>query len=138
MAMLPNDMTCLSLFAALGFSLGGCAEAPSAAPPTATGAPTFYQSLDSTNASVDPIAARDMISVYRRNNGLPTVAVDPALQEEARAAVDALARANDINQKKLEPLTKRLAAVHATRAMAVENVSAGYHTLAEAFSGWRD
>ena len=22
--------------------------------------------------------------------------------------------------------------------MAVENVSAGYHTLAEAFSGWRD
>jgi uncharacterized protein YkwD len=32
----------------------------------------------------------------------------------------------------------RLAAVGFDGKIAVENVSAGYHTLAEAFSGWRD
>ena len=33
---------------------------------------------------------------------------------------------------------KRLNAAGYPATVAVENVSAGYHTLAEAFSGWRD
>ena len=36
------------------------------------------------------------------------------------------------------PLGKRLDASGYPATLAVENVSAGYHTLAEAFSGWRD
>ena len=36
------------------------------------------------------------------------------------------------------PLAKRLSASGYPATLAVENVSAGYHTLAEAFSGWRD
>ncbi|HLJ00433.1 MAG TPA: CAP domain-containing protein, partial [Bradyrhizobium sp.] len=36
------------------------------------------------------------------------------------------------------PLPKRLQAASYQSTLAVENVSAGYHTLAEAFSGWRD
>ena len=35
-------------------------------------------------------------------------------------------------------LTQRLNAAGYQKNKAVENVSAGYHTLAEAFSGWRD
>ncbi len=34
--------------------------------------------------------------------------------------------------------TKRMKASGFDAKIAVENVSAGYHTLAEAFSGWRD
>ena len=36
------------------------------------------------------------------------------------------------------PLAQRLNASGYPATLAVENVSAGYHTLAEAFSGWRD
>ena len=36
------------------------------------------------------------------------------------------------------PLGKRLEAGGYPATQAVENISAGYHTLAEAFSGWRD
>jgi uncharacterized protein YkwD len=36
------------------------------------------------------------------------------------------------------PLGKRLEAGGYPATVAVENISAGYHTLAEAFSGWRD
>ena len=36
------------------------------------------------------------------------------------------------------PLAKRLGEAGYPATLAVENVSAGYHTLAEAFSGWRD
>jgi len=36
------------------------------------------------------------------------------------------------------PLARRLNASGYPATLAVENVSAGYHTLAEAFSGWRD
>ena len=38
----------------------------------------------------------------------------------------------------LQPLAKRLNGAGYPATLAVENVSAGYHTLAEAFSGWRD
>ncbi len=123
-------VTCISFLTALSLSLGGC----SSAVPTPTSAtPTFYQSLTSDSASVDPVAARDMISVYRRNNGLPTLTIDPALQAEARAQVDAMARANEVSHTLRGSLASRV-----SRATAVENVSAGYHTLAEAFSGWRE
>ncbi len=130
-------LTCLALLATLGLSISGCADKPPTPAPSAA-TPTFYDSLSAEGASVDPIAARDMISVYRRNHGLPTLAVDPALEAEARAQVDVMARANDVGRAPASKLGARLAAAHAPRAAAVENVSAGYHTLAEAFSGWRD
>jgi uncharacterized protein YkwD len=129
-------MTCIAFLASLGLSLGGCSD--TAAPPASTGAPTFYQSLSSGNATVDPVAARDMISVYRRNHGLATLTIDPALQDEARAQVDAMAKANEVSHTVRGTLATRLASSSSPRVAAVENVSAGYHTLAEAFSGWRD
>jgi uncharacterized protein YkwD len=37
-----------------------------------------------------------------------------------------------------KPFVKRLKASGYDAKTAAENISAGYHTLAEAFSGWRD
>lgn len=130
-------MTCIPFLASLGLSLSGCADAP-APVPASTGTPTFYQSLSASNAAVDPVAARDMISVYRRNNGLATLSIDPVLQEEARARVAAMARANEVGHDARGSLIARMKSLPTPRAAVVENVSAGYHTLAEAFSGWRE
>jgi uncharacterized protein YkwD len=50
----------------------------------------------------------------------------------------AMASRNKMDHDVKAPLAKRLGASGYPATVAVENVSAGYHTLAEAFSGWRD
>jgi uncharacterized protein YkwD len=129
-------MTCIPLLAALGISLGGCADSTPARVEQAE--PSFYRHLNAANVKVDPIAARDMISIYRRNKGLTTVAIDPVLQQEAEAQARAMAKADKMSHDIRGPLMARLGGVGYQHAAAVENVSAGYLTLAEAFSGWRD
>ena len=128
-------MTCLPFLAAFGAAVSGCE--PAAAPEPQAAPNALYRSLDSAGAAVDPLAARDVISVYRRNKGLQTVYVDTALQEVARARVAAMAKANAVSQAAGGPLKARLAAAKVQQSTAVENVSAGYHTMAEAFAGWR-
>jgi uncharacterized protein YkwD len=49
-----------------------------------------------------------------------------------------MAARNKMDHNVKGPLEKRLGASGYPATVAVENVSAGYHTLAEAFSGWRD
>nr|WP_157235204.1 CAP domain-containing protein [Methylosinus sp. LW4] len=99
--------------------------------------PSFYRSLAAPNARVDAQAARDMISLYRSNNGLSALALDPALQEAAQAQASAMASANSLSHEVRGTLDMRLTARGMRSVSAAENVSAGYHTLAEAFSGWR-
>jgi uncharacterized protein YkwD len=89
-------------------------------------------------AHLDPIAAASMISQYRQNNGLGGVTVDPDLMQLAEAQSGAMAARNKLDHDVRAPLAKRLAGAGYPATVAVENVSAGYHTLAEAFSGWRD
>jgi uncharacterized protein YkwD len=125
-------MTCLSFLAALGLSLGGCADTAPA--PNAT--PAFYRALDSREAKIDPVAARDMISIYRSGKGLARLTLDPELARAAQAQADAMAKAG-ATQASPVALKAELAAQHVTRVVAVGNTSAGYHTMAEAFSGWR-
>ena len=79
-----------------------------------------------------------MISLYRQNNGLSGVVVDPDLMKLAAAQSEAMAKRNKLDHDVKGPLEKRLGASGYPAKLAVENVSAGYHTLAEAFSGWRD
>lgn len=128
-------MTCIAFLAAFGAAVSGCTE--DSPPAAARGAPAFYQNLDNAGARVDAIAARDIISVYRVNHGLAAVAVDPQLQREAETQAAAMARANAASPGIRGSLKSRLAAAGLPRAAAAENVSAGYRTLAEAFSGWR-
>jgi len=49
-----------------------------------------------------------------------------------------MASRNKLDHEVRAPLAKRLSVAGYPAVIAVENVSAGYHTLAEAFSGWRD
>ena len=114
--------------------LGGCAGdiAPSVEQPT------MYLSMANGGAKLDPIAAASMISLYRQNNGLGAVVYDPALTVLAENQSMAMAKKNKLDHDVTAPLAKRLTTSGYPATIAVENVSAGYHTLAEAFSGWRD
>jgi uncharacterized protein YkwD len=112
--------------------LAGCAsEAP-------VETPAMYVNMAEAGARLDPVAAASMISQYRQNNGLGAVVVDPALVKLAEAQSLAMASQNKLDHDVRAPLPKRLNSSGYPATVAVENVSAGYHTLAEAFSGWRD
>jgi uncharacterized protein YkwD len=114
-------------------ALGGC-MADTKAPDQ----PTMYLSMANGGATLDPQAAASMISLYRQNNGLGGVAVDPDLMKLAALQSEAMAKRNKLDHDVKGPLERRLGASGYPAKLAVENVSAGYHTLAEAFSGWRD
>jgi uncharacterized protein YkwD len=122
-----------AIIAILGLlALAGCAaEAP-------VEQPTMYSNMADGGAKLDPQAAASMISLYRQNNGLGAVVVDPELMKIAEGQSQAMASRNKLDHDVKAPLPKRLAAAGYPATLAVENVSAGYHTLAEAFSGWRD
>jgi uncharacterized protein YkwD len=112
--------------------LAGCAsEAP-------VETPAMYINMADPGAKLDAAAAASMISQYRQNNGLGAVAVDPDLMRLAETQSGAMAAQNKLDHDVKAPLAKRLTAGGYPATVAVENVSAGYHTLAEAFSGWRD
>ena len=113
--------------------LGGCA-----ADTQIPDQPSMYLSMANGGARLDPQAAASMISLYRQNNGLGSVAVDPDLMKLAEQQSQAMASRNKMDHDAKAPLDKRLGASGYPAKVAVENVSAGYHTLAEAFSGWRD
>jgi uncharacterized protein YkwD len=100
--------------------------------------PAFYVSMANASAKLDPNVAASMISGYRQNNGLGAVAVDPLLMKAAEAQSNAMASRNKLDHNVAGALDKRIKASGFDATKAVENVSAGYHTLAEAFSGWRD
>ncbi len=105
---------------------------------TSTEQPAFYISMANASAKLDPNVAASMISGYRQNNGLGAVQVDPLLMKAAEAQSNAMGSRNKLDHNVAGPLDKRIKASGFDAAKAVENVSAGYHTLAEAFSGWRD
>ena len=100
--------------------------------------PAMYLDMAQPGATLDPVAAAIMISQYRQNNGLGAVVVDPDLIKLAEQQSQAMAARNKMDHDVKGPLAKRLGASGYPATVAVENVSAGYHTLAEAFSGWRD
>jgi uncharacterized protein YkwD len=113
-------------------ALGGCAgEAP-------IEEPTMYADMASAGARLDSQAAATMISQYRQNNGLGAVVVDSDLMKLAEQQSQVMASRNKLDHDVKAPLAQRLNASGYPATQAVENVSAGYHTLAEAFSGWRD
>lgn len=114
--------------------LGGCAADVATVPDQ----PAMYLSMANGGAKLDPVAAASMISLYRQNNGLGPVVADPALMTLAENQSMAMAKKNKLDHDVTAPLAKRLNASGYPATIAVENVSAGYHTLAEAFSGWRD
>src|SRR3954451_23992634 len=100
--------------------------------------PSMYANMANGGVKLDAQAAASMISLYRQNNGLGGVTVDPELMRLAEQQSLAMASHNKLDHDVKAPLARRLNASGYPATLAVENVSAGYHTLAEAFSGWRD
>lgn len=100
--------------------------------------PSFYRNLAEPGAQLDAAAAASMISGYRANNGLPAVTLDPALTQMAQAQAEIMAKRDKLEHNVKKPFVTRLKAVGYDARRAAENIGAGYHTLAEAFSGWRD
>jgi uncharacterized protein YkwD len=100
--------------------------------------PSFYRDLAAPGAQLDAAAAASMISGYRANNGLPAVTLDPALTQMAQAQAEIMARRDKLEHNVKTPFVTRLKAAGYDARRAAENIGAGYHTLAEAFSGWRD
>ncbi len=100
--------------------------------------PSFYRSLAAADAELDAGAAAAMISNYRANNGLATVALDPTLMKLADEQARAMAARNKLDHDVAAPFRARIMKSGFDARVAAENISAGYHTIAEAFSGWRD
>ena len=100
--------------------------------------PSFYRNLALPGAQLDEAAAASMISGYRANNGLPAVSLDPELTRMAQGQAEIMARRDKLDHAAGKPFVTRLRASGYDAKTAAENIGAGYHTLAEAFSGWRD
>ena len=113
--------------------LGGCADNN-----VPKSEPSFYRNLAQPGAQLDAAAAASMISGYRANNSLPVVALDSDLMQLAQAQAEMMAKRDKLDHGAGKPFVQRLKASGYDAKRAAENISAGYHTLAEAFSGWRD
>jgi uncharacterized protein YkwD len=124
-------------FGALGMAtlvlLGGCTGGD---PPL--GEPSFYRKMTEPGAQLDAATAASMISGYRANNGLAAVSVDPELMKLADTQARAMAAHDKMDHNVIRDFGERLKIAGYKSTVAAENIGAGYHTLAEAFSGWRD
>jgi uncharacterized protein YkwD len=98
------------------------------------GQPAMYVDLGQSGAVLDAGQARAIISAYRLNAGLAALTLDPALTEAARREAASMASAD--RPASAEAVKARLRAAGVSGPEV--NLSAGYRTLAEAFSGWRD
>jgi uncharacterized protein YkwD len=103
-----------------------------------TGEPSFYRDLARPGAALDAEAAAAMISGYRTNDGLPVVTLDPVLMQLAQAQATVMAQRDRLDHDAGRPFAARLKSSGYDAKRAAENIGAGYHTLAEAFSGWRE
>src|SRR6202161_2096594 len=109
--------------------LGGCAsEAP-------IEQPSMYLNM-AEGAKLDSQAGASMISLYRKNNGLGAVVIDAELMRIAEGQSQAMASRNKLDHDVKAPLPKRLQAAGYKATIAVENASAGHHTLDATFSRW--
>ncbi|MCT8974564.1 CAP domain-containing protein [Microbaculum marinisediminis] len=100
----------------------------------------LYANLAEVAGDLDEASALGMVNAYRAKNGLSDVTLDDRLNGLARDYARDLAAAASKGAA-IRPdgkLEARLAAAGYETAEVKESVSAGYYTLAEAFSGWRD
>jgi uncharacterized protein YkwD len=116
-----------------GFLLACAAE-----PESPATEPSFYRSMAASDAELDAGAAASMISGYRQNHGRSVVKVEPALMKLAEAQARAMASRDKLDHNVIRGFNERLRGSGYDAKVAAENIGAGYHTLAEAFSGWRD
>lgn len=131
--MRPFRLLAIGLVSTFALALYGCGNIPDPTPE-----PSFYRSMARAGAQVDSESAASMISGYRKNNGLGAVSVDPVLTRIAEQQARAMARRDKLDHNAGGPFAQRMKSSGYVYKIGAENIGAGYHTLAEAFSGWRD
>jgi uncharacterized protein YkwD len=131
----PSATGIARLFSLLALALL-CACA--AEQPLPSGEPSMYRDMAAATAELDAAAAASMLSGYRANNGLAAVSIDPDLMRLADAQARAMAAKDKLDHNVIRAFPERLKSGGYDARVAAENIGAGYHTLAEAFSGWRD
>ncbi len=112
------------LVSALSLAISACADSEAPRPQ-----PAFYVDLARSGSALDPQTSTTIINGYRTNLGLSALAWDPALAEEARSEATRLAARGELSTEVLQaarPVPGRR-----------RSVSGGYHSFADAFSGWR-
>ncbi len=112
--------------------LAGCDSAP---PPQPIN--RLYATLAHPGARIDAAAAASVINDYRRSAGLAPVAVDPVIMQFAEAQLDKVAGSSSLAIPGGLSVKQRLAQAGIRTEAASENVSAGYYSMSDAFSGWR-
>jgi hypothetical protein len=131
-----NRLSAALLFASVSMSVAALVGCSDTMP--APGEPSLYHDLARADAVLDANMAASMISGYRSNNGLGPVTIDPDLMRLAAEQASAMAATGKVDHDVGHPFPDRVRKSGYAASVAVENISAGYHTLAEAFSGWRD
>lgn len=129
------DMGARAAAFALALAVAGCGAFGDRAPTVSQ--PSFYRDL-AAGGELDAAGAAAMISNYRTNNGLGPVTLDPALMSMAQEQARGMASRNKLDHDAIGAFAVRIKRSGFDAAAAAENISAGYHTMAEAFSGWRD
>ena len=127
-------LTTMATLTFAAFALVGCSQGPDEQ------GPILYNNLNRTGASVNPQEALAILNTYRSRHGLSQLRLSPKLIATAQAQANAMAAADKVSHalSRDKTLIKRLNQSGYDADIAVENISAGYWTLAEAFSGWRD
>lgn len=116
-----------AFLAAIALGLAACAAEPPQRPQ-----PAFYVDLARPGASLDPGTATEIINAYRERNGRSSLAWDSSLHQQAEREAQALAARDDLLENRGSLNTQGQ-----TRQTLWRSVSGGYHSFADAFSGWR-
>jgi uncharacterized protein YkwD len=99
--------------------------------------PIMYRSMATPGAAVDQIEAADLLNGHRRLKGAAPMQPDPALQRIAADAARELANRDQPDAIVSTHVHAALTAAGISTAHVADNLSGGYYTLADAFSGWR-
>ncbi|MEO1198523.1 MAG: CAP domain-containing protein [Pseudomonadota bacterium] len=117
-----------------GLLLAGCADTDR------NTTPAFYRNLAEPGARFDPNTMLTMVNGHRTNNGRRPVVLEPRLmalaQGYARETGDRARQSPTVRPD--GRLDIRLTGAGYDAEDVRETVTAGYYTIAEAFSGWRD
>lgn len=105
-------------------ALGGCTDSQSSRP-----VPAFYVDLAKAGAQLDPATTSTIINGYRGNLGLAALQWDAGLARQAEDEAGRFAARGEVTSAGL-PASRQAKGLH-------RSVSGGYHSFADAFSGWR-
>ena len=132
-ALLKSRFGAVLVCAGIAGTLAGCGGGGATRP-------AMYQPLDRPQVEISGGVVTEIITNYRARHGLDPLALDPELNRIAREQAEAMATNGNVRTSlaKDRKISKRLDAAGYAHKSASENVSAGYRTIAQAFSGWRE